>query len=75
MIKFFKFLLDLLIPRMVTENVAFIENGKGELIQICREIDLLPHEKFDAILPVRSFNFLGFGLFPKILDQDPIDAD
>jgi len=63
-------LLDLLIPRFVIEQIAFIENEAGDLEQVCREIDLLPDEQYDKIFTVKAFNFFGYGLFPKIINKD-----
>jgi len=69
-IQFILFLYDLLMPRFIVENVAFIENDKGVLEPFCREADLRPNEAFDVIKPVKSFNFFGFALFSKLVEQD-----
>lgn len=67
-------LLDILIPRFITEDVAVKINKAschggdgwhdGEIV--CSMRDVEPGEVFDGIVPVRSFNLFGYALCPKL---------
>lgn len=59
-------LLDILIPRFITEEVACIDVG-DHLEIMCSASDLQPGEHCDSIVTVQTFNLLGFGLFPKVV--------
>ncbi|ELL4389738.1 hypothetical protein [Pseudomonas aeruginosa] len=61
-------ILDILIPRFITERVALLEATAGHLEIACAISDVRPNERFDGIATIRSFNLLGFALFPKMVD-------
>ncbi|HFK9564036.1 Lar family restriction alleviation protein [Pseudomonas aeruginosa] len=61
-------ILDILIPRFITERVALFEATAGHLEIACAISDVRPSERFDGIATIRSFNLLGFALFPKMVD-------
>lgn len=69
----FRKLLDVLTPRIVTEDVALEEysdyfNCMGIDEQygiVCSMRDIKPGERFDGIATMRVFNLFGMGLFPK----------
>lgn len=58
--------LDFIIPRFMTDEVAFVYNG-DEIEIVCTLLDVEEGEEFDGIVKIRCFNFFGFGLFGKIL--------
>jgi len=61
-------LLDLLWPRITVERVAVLV--KGDFYEVVgRPDDVLPGERYDKIVKVRFFNFLGFGFFPRFEDD------
>ena len=60
--------LDLLIPRVITEDVALIDTGDGLEIA-CRLADVRRGERFAAVATFRSFNLFGFALFPKMIGE------
>ena len=62
-------LLDILIPRFITEDVAVLEID-GEYSPICNVDDLKAYDVYDKIIMVRTFNFFGFGLFPKMIESE-----
>jgi len=62
-------LLDLLIPRFITEDVAVLEVD-GEYRPICNVDDLNMYDVYDKIITVKTFNFFGFGLFPKMVESE-----
>ena len=57
-------LLDFLVPRFVTEWVAFVDEG-DYYCPVCPVNDLVEGEAPDAVGIVQSFALFGFGLFPK----------
>lgn len=58
--------LDIAVPRFITEDVA--ANKIGDTWQpICCVKDLEEYDIYDEIITVRTFNFFGFGLFPKLV--------
>lgn len=64
--------LDILIPRFVTEDTAFYDDGNGDCYpQFCMS-DFDPHWDVppDYVAKVRHFNLFGFALFCR-LDSDP----
>jgi len=71
-IKFVVFLFDLLTPRFIVENCAFKRDENGDLYNFCREVDLMPGEAYEKILPIRSFNFFGFALFPELVEEERV---
>lgn len=60
-------ILDILIPRFITERVALID-ANGQLEIACALSNVRPNERFDGIATIRSFNLAGFALFPKMVD-------
>lgn len=70
-------LLDALIPRFMTEEVAVEEysdyfNCIGIDAQyeiVCSMRDIKPGERFDGIATMRVFNLFGMGLFPKQIGE------
>jgi len=63
-------LLDVLIPRFLTEDVAIIENDDGEYIVLCVVEDLQPTDNYDKIVSISCFNLFGFALFPRINEEN-----
>lgn len=58
-------LLDILVPRFVTEDVAVKQVGRSSIHEIvCSMKDVRPGERFDGVATMRTFNLFGFGLFP-----------
>ena len=60
--------LEFLIPRFVTDEVAFEERADGYYIVCCVD-DLEPWEEFAALGDVRCFSWLGFGWFPQQIGE------
>lgn len=58
-------LLDALIPRFVTEDVALAGNEQQGYRIVCCVDDIEPDERFDGIATIKCFNLFGFGLFPQ----------
>ena len=61
-------LLDLILPRFITEDVALIDTGDGLEIG-CRLADVRHGERFAAVATIRSFNLFGFALFPRMVGE------
>jgi hypothetical protein len=61
-------ILDVLIPRFMTEDVALIDTGERYEI-VCSMVDVMEWERFDGVATMRVFNFLGFALFPKMIGE------
>lgn len=57
-------LIDLIIPRFITEDVALHDNGQGYEIVCCMD-DVQPGERFDGVATMRCFNLFGSGIWPK----------
>lgn len=63
-----KFILDIIIPRLVTERVALIYDKENEFWEVlCLKSDLRDGEYYDVIATSKCFNFFGIGLFPTII--------
>ena len=62
-------ILDILIPRFITEKVAANCLDDGTLQPICSVHDLTPHDRYDCIVTVRAFNLFGFGLFARMVEE------
>jgi len=69
------FVLDLLIPRFITEDVALRYVGDpvasnwsewGDYEIACSLADVQPGEEFDGIGSVDAFQFLGFGMAYRV---------
>lgn len=58
-------LLDVLIPRFVTDHIAAIDLGEGNYKLLYRVEDMHEDEEYDTVVVVKAFNFLGIGLFGK----------
>ena len=63
-------LLDILVPRFITEDVACFEGycdhcDELHLIPECPLSHVEPGERFDAIVPISCFNLFGWALFTK----------
>lgn len=56
--------LDFLVPRFVTEWVAFVSEGEY-YYPACAVSDLEPGEMPDAVGITKCFALFGFGLFPS----------
>lgn len=68
------FLLDVIVPRMMTERTALVifeTDAKGEHTYdvLCAFDDLEYMERYDATCVMNFFNFFGFALFPKIIGE------
>lgn len=70
-----RFLVDFLIPRLITEDVALekVRPGTGlECYEIaCLMTDVRPGEMFDAIATVDSVTWLGIGVTYRAGDLRP----
>jgi len=64
MIKFLYAIIDLLIPRFITEDVA-LEEIDGVLEIVCSMAAISEGEVFDGVVSIRSFTWLGLCVFPK----------
>lgn len=58
-------LIDILIPRFLTEDVALRLNENNEYEVLCSIRDLGEWEQVDAVMSMTSFNLFGLALFPK----------
>lgn len=61
-------ILDILLPRFITEEVALVDAG-DHLEVACALADVKPGEAFAAVATIRSFNLLGRALFPKMIGE------
>lgn len=59
--------LDIVVPRFVTEEVAFVELEDGYHI-IAPLANIQEGESYHATGMIRCFNFFGFALFPKMVE-------
>lgn len=59
-------LLDLILPRFLTEEVALHDNG-DHLVIVCPMADLKPGERHHAVATMRVFNLFGRALFPRMI--------
>lgn len=60
------FCYDMLVPRFITEEVAYIE--AEESYEILGPLKYQPEGTYDAIGTLQGFNLFGMMLFPKLLD-------
>jgi len=61
-------ILDVLIPRFLDEDVVVELRDDGyHLLFPMSEVE--PHEVFDGIVTMRTFNFFGIALFPKQIGE------
>ena len=64
------YLLGILIPHFVTENVAVLDLPEGYHIVCCEDaLKYHPGVKYDKIVKVRSLSLLGYGLFPRVVGE------
>lgn len=63
--KFLLAILDFIIPRFVTEDVALLKHPDGSYETICSVSALFDDEKPDGVISVTCFSWLGHGWFPK----------
>lgn len=61
-----KKLFDLLLPRLLTEEVALQDNG-DHLVIVCPMTEVKPGERFHAVATMRVFNLFGYALFPRMI--------
>ena len=61
-------LLDVLIPRLITEEVALADAG-DHLEIACAMADVKPGDRFAAVATVRTLNLFGLGLFPTMIGE------
>ncbi|WP_395503073.1 hypothetical protein [Ectopseudomonas mendocina] len=61
-------LLDILLPRFITEEVALTDAG-DHLEIACSMADVKPGERFAAVATVRTLNLFGMGLFPTLIGE------
>lgn len=70
MLKAIKILFDILIPRFMKRNAAFIkvvdENHNVKYDLVCEEDLLTEDDYYDFITEVEFLNLFGFAFFPKI---------
>jgi len=69
-VELIKFIVDILTPRFITEEVAVLVLENGDYQPICQFIHLRPGEYYDKKVTIRTFNFFGFGLFPKLIKEE-----
>ncbi|MEN6549433.1 MAG: hypothetical protein ABFE07_25590 [Armatimonadia bacterium] len=61
-------LLDIVIPRFLTEDVCVLWDGETYEI-VCCLADACDGEEFDGIATMRCFNLFGIGLFPSFVGE------
>lgn len=61
-------LMDLLVPRFITEDVA-LELTEDGYYPVCSMADVRHGERFDAIVAMRSFTWLNVAIFPRIVGE------
>ncbi|WVP82771.1 hypothetical protein vBEcoMJN03_1910 [Escherichia phage vB_EcoM_JN03] len=68
---FFYWLFDILCPRFIKEEVAFVNHeGQQDLwIPLCALSDVTESDEVGMVGTMRSFNLFGFALFPKLIGE------
>lgn len=61
-------LLDLLLPRFITEEAA-MELVDGEWQPVCSMEDVEPYEMFDGVGTIRGFNLFGRMIRPQLIGE------
>jgi len=61
-------IIDIVMPRFITEEVALIDTG-DRYEPVCSMVDVQDGERFDAVATFRSFNLFGIGLRPKMIGK------
>lgn len=67
---FFLFILDILIPRFITEAYACTsieENGEDFLLPALPAHLVNKGEEFEGVVTLKYFSLFGFGLFEKVI--------
>lgn len=59
-------LMDILIPRFVTEPFCLEDTGDGAYDAVCAYQYREPGEQFDMIIDISYLNFFGMMLFKKL---------
>lgn len=60
--------LDFIMPRFITEEVALELTPEGYL-PVIPISQVEPGEKFDGVVTMWSFNLFGFALFPRTVGE------
>lgn len=63
-----EYLLDLLVPRFITEDVALEQLDDGYHPVCCMD-DVRPGERFDGIVAMRSFTWMGVAFAPRVIGE------
>lgn len=76
---FLCFLADMILPRIVSEEVALVLAGPDPKNLDCYEIacslkDVRPYERFDGVATAHSFSMLFFGFAYKLENFRPWSA-
>lgn len=71
LLTFFYWLFDILCPRFIKEEVAFVNHeGQQDLwIPLCALSDVTESDEVGMVDTMRSFNLFGFSLFPKLIGE------
>ncbi|UGL60181.1 hypothetical protein [Salmonella phage vB_SenAc-pSC20] len=71
LLTFFYWLFDILCPRFIKEEVAFVNHeGQQDLwIPLCALSDVTESDEVGMVGTMRSFNLFGFSLFPKLIGE------
>jgi hypothetical protein len=64
--KFIVFMLDMLIPRFITEDVALIGTERYGFEILCALKYVEPDDDYNLIGRATVFNLFGLGLFPRL---------
>jgi len=63
-------LLDVLVPRMITEKTALVLSLCPDEYEVLCPFDELEHlEAYDATCTMHYFNLFGFAIFPKVIGE------
>lgn len=67
MINHIKKFIDLVVPRFITEDVAFYNDGT-QWIPMFPVSELTPEDEYHAVGTIHSFNLFGYGIGGKVVD-------
>lgn len=75
--QFVCWLLDMLVPRFITERVVFDYSEEDDAyVPVCPVADLQPHEEFPYVCSVRGFNLFGMMVRPvQMTELEPYDYE
>jgi hypothetical protein len=63
-------LLDILVPRMITEKMALVRSDEPDEYEVLCPFEELEHlEAYDATWTMHYFNLFGFAVFPKVVGE------